>query len=56
MRNGKGSHVIAFLVDQNFNEHILDGLIRRGLTAEFVHVRDVGLAAARAPEVLVSRQ
>jgi predicted nuclease of predicted toxin-antitoxin system len=48
--------VIALLVDQNFNEHILDGLIRRGLTAEFVHVRDVGLAAARAPEVLVSRQ
>ncbi len=31
--------MIAFLVDQNFNEHILDGLIRRGLTAEFVHDR-----------------
>ena len=44
--------MIAFLVDQNFNEHILDGLIRRGLTAEFIHVRDVGLAAAPDPTVL----
>ena len=38
--------MIAFLVDQNFNEHIVDGLTRRDPTLEFTHVRDVGLAAA----------
>jgi len=38
--------VIAFLVDQNVNEHIVDGLTRRDATLEFPHVRDVGLAAA----------
>ena len=31
--------MIAFLVDQNFNEHIVDGLIRRGVTAELIHDR-----------------
>lgn len=44
--------MIAFLVDQNFNEHIVDGLIRRGVTAELIHVRDVGLAAAPDPTIL----
>jgi Domain of unknown function (DUF5615) len=38
--------VIALLVDQNFNEHILDGLTRHEATLEFTHVRDIGLAAA----------
>jgi hypothetical protein len=38
--------LIAFLVDQNFNEHIVDGLTRRDPALEFTHVRDVGLAAA----------
>ena len=44
--------MIAFLVDQNFNEHIVDGLTRRDATLEFIHVRDVGLAAAPDPVVL----
>jgi hypothetical protein len=38
--------VIAFLVDQNFNEHIVDGLTRRHELLEFTYVRGVGLAAA----------
>jgi Domain of unknown function (DUF5615) len=44
--------VNAFLVDQNFNEHIVDGLTRRDATLEFIHVRDVGLAAAPDPMIL----
>jgi predicted nuclease of predicted toxin-antitoxin system len=44
--------VISFLVDQNFNEHIVDGLTRRDAALEFIHVRDVGLAAAPDPTVL----
>ncbi len=44
--------MIAFLVDQNFNEHIVDGLTRRDAALEFTHVRDVGLAAAPDPAVL----
>lgn len=44
--------MIEFLVDQNFNEHIVDGLTRRDATLEFTHVRDVGLAAAPDPTIL----
>jgi predicted nuclease of predicted toxin-antitoxin system len=44
--------VIAFLVDQNFNEHIVDGLTRRDPTLEFTHVRDVGLVATTDPVML----
>jgi hypothetical protein len=44
--------VIAFLVDQNFNEHIVDGLTRRDETLDFTHLRDVDLAAASDPIVL----
>ena len=44
--------MIPFLVDQNFNEHIVDGLTRRDATLEFIHVRDVGLAAAPDPTML----
>jgi hypothetical protein len=44
--------VIAFLVDQNFNEHIVDGLTRRNAKVDFTHVRDVGLAAAPDPMIL----
>ena len=36
----------SFLVDQNFNEHIVDGLTRPDPIMEFTHVRDVGLASA----------
>ena len=44
--------MIQFLVDQNFNEHIVDGLTRRDEHMVFHHVRDVGLAAAPDPIVL----
>lgn len=44
--------MIAFLVDQNFNERILDGLTRRDATLEFTHVRDVGLTTAPDPVML----
>jgi hypothetical protein len=33
-------------VDQNFNEHIVDGLVRRDKDLSFTFARDVGLAAA----------
>ncbi len=42
----------SFLVDQNFNEHIVDGLTRRDARLEFIHARDVGLAAAPDPMIL----
>ncbi len=44
--------MIALLVDENFNEHIVDGLTRRDPTLELVHVRDVGMAATPDPEIL----
>ncbi|NLY01293.1 MAG: DUF5615 family PIN-like protein [Rhodopirellula sp.] len=44
--------MIAFLVDQNFNEHIVDGLTRRDATLEFFHVRDFDLATAPDPTLL----
>jgi hypothetical protein len=43
---------MEFLVDQNFNEDIVDGLTRRAASLEFTHVRDVGLAAAPDSEIL----
>lgn len=42
----------SFLVDHNFNEHVVDGLTRRDATIAFTHVRDVGLAAAADPIIL----
>jgi len=44
--------VIAFLVDQNFNAHIVNGLTRRNSLIELIHVRDIGLAAADDSVVL----
>jgi predicted nuclease of predicted toxin-antitoxin system len=44
--------VISFLIDYNFNEHIVDGMTRRDPILEFTHVRDIGLAAAPDPLVL----
>ena len=44
--------MISFLVDQNFNEHIMDGLTRRDANLIFTHVRDVDLAAAPDPQIL----
>jgi hypothetical protein len=44
--------VISFLVDQNFNEHIVDGLTRRDASLRFTLARTVGLAAADDPTLL----
>ncbi len=44
--------MIEFLVDQNFNGDIVDGLTRRDATLEMTHVRDVGLAAAPDAAIL----
>jgi hypothetical protein len=44
--------VIDFLVDQNFNNDIVDGLTRRDVNMEFTHLRDVGLANAPDAAVL----
>jgi hypothetical protein len=44
--------LIAFLVDQNFNEHIVDGLTRRDPNLAFTLARDVDLAMAPDPVVL----
>jgi predicted nuclease of predicted toxin-antitoxin system len=44
--------VIEFLVDHNFNEHIVDGLTRRDESLVFHHARDVGLAASPDPDIL----
>ncbi len=44
--------MIAFLVDQNFNEHIVDGLSRRDPSLSFTFVCDVGLATALDPILL----
>ncbi len=43
---------MRFLVDQNFNEDIVDGLTRRDAAIEFTHVRDKGLAEADDPTIL----
>jgi predicted nuclease of predicted toxin-antitoxin system len=44
--------VIPLLVDQNFNQHIVEGLMRRDPGLDLVHVRDVGLGAAPDPTIL----
>ena len=33
--------MISLVVDQNFNEHIVDGLRRRSATLDLIHVRNV---------------
>ena len=44
--------MILLLVDQNFNEHIVDGLTRRLADLDAVLARHVDLAATADPEVL----
>jgi predicted nuclease of predicted toxin-antitoxin system len=44
--------VIEILVDQNFNEDIVDGLTRRDAALEFTYARDEGLAEADDPTIL----
>jgi predicted nuclease of predicted toxin-antitoxin system len=44
--------VIRLLVDQNFNSHILEGLLRREAGLDIEHVRDLGLDAATDTTIL----
>ena len=44
--------MISLLADQNFNEHIVDGLMRRLSTLDVVLARDVDLSEAPDPIVL----
>jgi predicted nuclease of predicted toxin-antitoxin system len=44
--------VIRLLADQNFNGRILEGLARRQLAIDVLHVRDIGLSAAEDPVIL----
>jgi predicted nuclease of predicted toxin-antitoxin system len=44
--------VIEFLVDQNFNEDIVDGLTRRNANLQLFRVRDLGLETASDPTIL----
>ncbi len=44
--------MIRLLVDQNFNEHIVEGLLRRHSRLDLVHVRDVGLSAGPDATIL----
>lgn len=41
-----------FLADHDLNEHIIDGVLRREPTLEFVRARDVGMSERPDPEVL----
>src|SRR5437879_10730185 len=42
-----------FLADQDFNEHIIQGVLRREPAIEFVRLRDLGLEGLSDPEILV---
>ena len=42
--------VIEFLVDQNFNEDIVDGLTRRDANLRLIRVRDVGFGGSHPPD------
>jgi predicted nuclease of predicted toxin-antitoxin system len=41
-----------FLADHDLNEHIVDAVLRREPTIEFVRVRDVGMRESSDAEVL----
>lgn len=42
----------AFLADQNFNDHIISGVLRHVPDADFLRVRDVGMDASTDEEIL----
>ena len=44
--------MIRLLSDQNFNAHILGGLLRRVQRLDAVRIQDVGLSAAEDPAIL----
>ncbi len=44
--------MVRFLADENFNNAILRGLLRRKPDIDIVRVQDVGLSGASDPEIL----
>jgi len=44
--------MLSFAVDENFNIHIVNGVLRRLPTADIVRVQDAGLEGADDPTVL----
>lgn len=44
--------VIRFLVDEDFDNDIVRGVLRRLRTVDMVRVQDVGLSGKHDPEVL----
>ncbi len=44
--------MLRFLADENFNNDIIRGLLRRAPSLDIVRVQDVGLAGADDPAVL----
>lgn len=44
--------MLQFLADENFNNQIVRGVLRRNLTLDIVRVQDVGLAGKDDPTVL----
>ena len=44
--------MLSFAADENFNIHIVNGVLRRVPTAEIVRVQDAGLEGADDPAVL----
>jgi len=44
--------MLSFAVDENFNMHIVNGVLRRLPTADIVRVQDAGLEGAADPVVL----
>jgi predicted nuclease of predicted toxin-antitoxin system len=44
--------MLRFAVDENFNMHIVSGVLRRLPTVDMVRVQDAGLAGANDPAVL----
>ena len=43
--------MLSFAVDENFNMHIVSGVLRRLPTADIVRVQDAGLEGADDPSV-----
>lgn len=44
--------MLSFLADENFDNDIVRGILRRDLTVDLVRLQDVGLSGAPDPEVL----
>ena len=44
--------MLSFLADENFNNNIIRGLLRRNSDLDLVRVQDVGLIGAEDPAIL----